>query len=218
MNEIFYCWFLKKFFVSPKKRNIFLVVLNINNISSQTFQTLKELPTPLWHTQCATQTRIPHLWEVMNKDLVILITHSKTNTNNNNKHRNQITLLSFGGSSFTKRHTLVMKYVSVWNNHPIITGRDYDHYEGVRAVIGRSNNHLLFITYYTISVFDLNTFQFIKHNTLPTNDSIFCHCFVSNSKKGQEIMKINKQNYQILLSCESIRCKNDFYIISFKFG
>ncbi|ETN98081.1 hypothetical protein RFI_39441 [Reticulomyxa filosa] len=144
---------------------------------------------------------------------------------NNNKDRNQITLLSFGGAI---RHTLLMKYVSVWSNksnisnklnksndynewipftdnhnHPIIIGRERDNYWGARAVIGGRNSHLLFITYtYNyISVFDLNTFQYIKHDTLPTDSPIWCHCFVSNSEnvQGQEMMKTNKQNYQILL-------------------
>ncbi|ETO15239.1 hypothetical protein RFI_22125 [Reticulomyxa filosa] len=121
-----------------------------------------------------------------------------------------------------------MKYVSVWNdilnnynewipftdnhNHPIIIGRDeHQYYEGVRAVIGGRNNNLLFITYYlqNISIFDLNTFRFIKHDTLPTNDSIWFHCFVSNSEngQGQQMMKINqeinKQNYQMLLFCNN---------------
>ncbi|ETO00417.1 hypothetical protein RFI_37030, partial [Reticulomyxa filosa] len=51
------------------------------------------------------------------------------------------------------------------------------------------------------------TFQFIKHDTLPTNDCIDYHCFISNSEngQGQEMMKINqqknKQNYQMLLFC-----------------
>ncbi|ETO07591.1 hypothetical protein RFI_29802 [Reticulomyxa filosa] len=78
---------------------------------------------------------------------------------NNNKDSDQITLLSFGGHC---KHTLVMKYASVWSNisnnynewisladnhnHQIVIGRD-DDYKGIRAVIGGSNNHLLFITY-----------------------------------------------------------------------
>ncbi|ETO01465.1 hypothetical protein RFI_35975, partial [Reticulomyxa filosa] len=65
------------------------------------------------------------------------------------------------------------------HNNPIIIGRDYDDYGGMLAVIGGSNNHLLFITYFfnNISVFNLNTFQFIKHDTLPINDCINYHCF-----------------------------------------
>ncbi|ETN99007.1 hypothetical protein RFI_38481, partial [Reticulomyxa filosa] len=124
---------------------------------------------------------------------------------NNNKDRNQITLLSFGGSAYTKKHTLVMKYISVWSNiskncnewipftdnrnRPIIIGRDENHfYQGVRAVIGGSNNHLLFITYLykNISVFDLNTFQYIKHDKLPTGNLIYYHCFTGLSIEYDE--------------------------------
>ncbi|ETO00826.1 hypothetical protein RFI_36613 [Reticulomyxa filosa] len=145
---------------------------------------------------------------------------------NNNKNSNQITLLSFGG---VHNHTLVMKYVSVWgnisnksskssnfnrwipftdnHNRPIIIGREQDDYGGVRAVIGGSSNHLLFITHFrsNISVFDLNTFQFIQHDTLPT-DNIQYYCFVLKSKneRREEMMKTNKQNYQMLLFCRKI--------------
>ncbi|ETO12226.1 hypothetical protein RFI_25150, partial [Reticulomyxa filosa] len=94
------------------------------------------------------------------------------------------------------------------HNNPIIIGRDRDKYLGVRAVIGGSNNHLLFITYYfnNISVFGLNTFRFIKHDTLPTKIGIIFHCFVSNSEnvQEQEMMKTNKQNDKMLLFCKSI--------------
>ncbi|ETO15441.1 hypothetical protein RFI_21922 [Reticulomyxa filosa] len=43
------------------------------------------------------------------------------------------------------------------HNHPIIIGRDYDDYQGMRALIGGINNHLLFITYprNNIIIFDL---------------------------------------------------------------
>ncbi|ETO25972.1 hypothetical protein RFI_11165 [Reticulomyxa filosa] len=106
------------------------------------------------------------------------------NKNNDSDH---ITLLSFGFSSRgMHRHTLVMKYVSVWDNPKklkkpefcntwyflndshqlkIIIGKNED-YQGVRAVIG---NGLLFITYprNNISVFDLYRHQFIKHAILP---------------------------------------------------
>ncbi|ETO06101.1 hypothetical protein RFI_31294, partial [Reticulomyxa filosa] len=159
---------------------------------------------------------------------VILIGHCVVKlVDNKNKDSNQITLLFLSGCEEI-RHTLVIKYVSVWSNtldisnksnefnnynqwvslkdnhnHPIIIGRYNDNYRGVRAVIGGSNNHLLFITYLSnnISVFDLNTFQFIKHDTLPIYDHIWCHCFVSNSEneQGQEMIKTNKQNYQMLV-------------------
>ncbi|ETO02977.1 hypothetical protein RFI_34433, partial [Reticulomyxa filosa] len=154
-----------------------------------------------------------------------------------NKNSNEITLLSFGG--FFK-HTLVMKYVSVWSNnndndneinkskksnnynewvpftdnhnHPIQIGRDKDKYEGVRAVIGGSDNNLLFITYYpnNISVFDLNTFQFIQHDTLLTYNPTWYHCFVSKSENKQEMKtnrkknKIKKKNEMILFCKKAI--------------
>ncbi|ETO35197.1 WD repeat-containing protein, partial [Reticulomyxa filosa] len=137
---------------------------------------------------------------------------------NNNKHSNQVTLLSFGGGH---KYTLLMKYVSVWSNrsnnhnqwipftdnhnHPIIIGKDENHYYiGVRAVIGGSNGNLLFITYpNNISVFDLNTFQFIKHDKLPTRTYIQFHCFVSKSenRQGQEIMKTNQKKINKIIKC-----------------
>ncbi|ETO35437.1 hypothetical protein RFI_01625, partial [Reticulomyxa filosa] len=108
----------------------------------------------------------------------------------NNKDSNGVTLLSFGGKH---NHTLVIKYISDIkrnksknHNYPIQIGRKQDDYEGVRAVIDGSNNHLLFITYYknNISVFDLNVFQFIKHDKLPAikkwmstrNDEMLLFC------------------------------------------
>ncbi|ETO11372.1 hypothetical protein RFI_26005, partial [Reticulomyxa filosa] len=129
---------------------------------------------------------------------------------NNNKYSNQITLLSFGGARNTKRHTLMMKYESVWSNisnklkksnncnqwipftnndnHPIIIGTDKNNYCGARAVIGGSNNHLF--------VFNLNLFKFIQHDTL--SDTIQYHGFILKSKNEQEQEK-NSQNYEMLL-------------------
>ncbi|ETO26090.1 hypothetical protein RFI_11048 [Reticulomyxa filosa] len=149
---------------------------------------------------------------------------------NNKEDNNQITLLSFGSIYVGQyHHTLVMKYVSVWSNnipdksnelnnynqwvpftnkynHPIIIGEDQGAFEGVRAVIGGSNNNLLFITYLksNISVFDLNTFQFIKRIYLPI-DYVGYPCFILNSEngQGQEMTKINKQNNQMLLFCKT---------------
>ncbi|ETO34187.1 hypothetical protein RFI_02907 [Reticulomyxa filosa] len=219
-------------------------------MGNQTFQTLKRLPIPISRSQCVLhkhellicggyEQRACYSYHTVKNEYKFICRYPsdiklnghcvvKLVNKNNNKDNNEITLLSFGSSSFGEnKHTLVMKYVSVWSNisnksnilknynqwipftdnqnHPIIIGRDGDSYIGVRAVIGGSNNHLLFITYWKndISVFDLNTFQFIKHNTLPTNTSIFYHCFVSNleNRQGQEMMKTNKQNCQMLLFC-----------------
>ncbi|ETO27393.1 hypothetical protein RFI_09741 [Reticulomyxa filosa] len=145
----------------------------------------------------------------------------KLKKNNNDK----ITLLSFGGYKDT-RHTLVMKYISVWNNNeinktknynqwipftdnhnnPIIIGRDKDNYCGARAIIGGSNNNnLLFITYFprNISIFDLNTFQFINHDYFQINNVISFHCFVSKSENDEEMMKRNKKKYEMILFCEN---------------
>ncbi|ETO09990.1 hypothetical protein RFI_27387, partial [Reticulomyxa filosa] len=183
-------------------------------MKNQTFQTLKELPTPLSHSQCVLykhellicggwNKRSCYSYHTIKNEYKFICdypSHVKLHghcvvklVDNNNKDINQITLLSFGSAHNGKnKHTLVMKYISVWNNilnksnefnnynqwipfinnnnHPIIIGRNQDKYIGARAVIGGSNNNLLFITYLinNISVFDLNTYQFIKHSTLPT--------------------------------------------------
>ncbi|ETO32981.1 hypothetical protein RFI_04126, partial [Reticulomyxa filosa] len=202
-------------------------------MSNQAFQTLKDLPTPLDQAQCVLhkhellicggyQKRACYSYHTLKNEYkficeypsdVELWGHCVLKLIND-----ESTLLSFGGSKDMKRHTLVMKYVSVWSNDksenkmnkskeskkskkcnewvpftdshkdPIIIGRDNDDYRGVRAVIGGNNNNLLFITcfYNNISVFDLNTFQFIKHDTLPTNDSICYHCFTGLSIEYDE--------------------------------
>ncbi|ETO34829.1 hypothetical protein RFI_02257 [Reticulomyxa filosa] len=225
-------------------------------MSNQLFQTLKELPTPLVESQCVlhkheilicggAKKRACYSYHTIKNEYKFICEYPSNIkldghcvvklVDNNNKDSNEITLLSFGGNESTKRHTLVMKYVSVWSNildiskksnelnnynewvpftdnhnHSIIIGRDEDHdYRGVRAVIGGSKNHLLFITYTqnNISVFDLNTFQFINDDILPTDGIILFHCFVSNSENVQEQKMIksneekNKQNYQMLLFC-----------------
>ncbi|ETO09564.1 hypothetical protein RFI_27810 [Reticulomyxa filosa] len=129
--------------------------------------------------------------------------------NKNNNDTNTITLLSFGGQ---KKHTLIMKYRSVWSNDengsvikktekhynewvsftdnenkPISIGKAKYNYCGVRAVIDGSNNHLLFIIYPSngIDVFDLNALQYVKYDTLPPDcGTILFPCFISI--KGDE--------------------------------
>ncbi|ETO11765.1 hypothetical protein RFI_25610 [Reticulomyxa filosa] len=201
-------------------------------MSNEAFQMLKDLPILLGESQ-----RVLHKHELLicggKYERACYSYHTLKNEykfilklkDNNNKDSNQITLLSFGSNYDGKsKHTLVMKYISVWNNlsnklnnynqwvpftdnhkHPIIIGRNQDNYEGARAVIGGRNSHLLFITYHSenISVFNLNTFQFIKHDTLPTHNHIDHHCFVSTLEngQGQEMMKINQQNNKMLLFC-----------------
>ncbi|ETO19228.1 WD-40 repeat protein [Reticulomyxa filosa] len=165
---------------------------------------------------------------------VILNGHCVVKLVDNSKDNDEITLLSFGG---LYKHAFVMKYVSVWSNdddnnneinklnycnqwtpftddcnHPIHIGKDKDNYQGVRAVIGGSNNHLLFITYSknNIDVFHLNKSKCIKHDTLPTNDYIRYHCFVSKSENGQKMTKTNEEknkgkkklNNEMVLFCE----------------
>ncbi|ETO11447.1 hypothetical protein RFI_25927 [Reticulomyxa filosa] len=233
---------------SPKRQNE-QTKQSQHLITSTIFQSLKDLPTPLDQSQCVlhkheilicggVDKRACYSYHTLKNEYEFICEYPSDVrlwghcvvklVDNNNKDKNQITLLSFGGDE-NSRHTLVMKYISVWSNiskkpnnynqwipftdnhnYPIIIGRDNDNYLGVRAVIGGSNNNLLFITFYphNISVFDLNTFQFIKHDTLPTDNSIFLHCFVSRPENGQwqEMTQTNqgknKQNYEMLLFCK----------------
>ncbi|ETO33889.1 hypothetical protein RFI_03207, partial [Reticulomyxa filosa] len=162
--------------------------------TSGPFETLEDLLTPLWISQCSDcypyhTIKNKYKFICSYPSNVYLAEHCVVKLkDHNSKDVDEITLLSFGGNGDTQ-HTLVMKYVSVWSNamtisgfhlqknhyHPIHIGRG----DGSRAVISGSNNHLLFITYPrdNISVFDLNKFQFIKHDTLPTDDFISYHCF-----------------------------------------
>ncbi|ETO25597.1 hypothetical protein RFI_11541 [Reticulomyxa filosa] len=209
------------------------------------FQTLPSLPMSLHNTQCVAYKReilvcgghdkkkcySYHTIKNQYKEIcsypndVKLQGHCVVKRVDEN-NPNEITLLSFGGSENKKKHTLVMKYVSVWeedpnniekikqanqwnpftnnDNQPILIGRDKDYHRGVRAVIGGSNNHLLFITYSpkNIDVFNLNTFQYIKHDTLPTSDFIFLHCFVLKTMNGLERVKTNIKKNEILLFCK----------------
>ncbi|ETO33355.1 WD-40 repeat protein [Reticulomyxa filosa] len=229
-----------------------------HNSTSISFQPLKALPSPFEQAQCVLhkheilicggyKQRACYSYHTLKDEYefickypshVILDGHCVVNlVRNSSKNSNETTLLSFGSSWNGKnKHTLVMKYVSVWSNHnnenkmnkstkskksinyhqwvpftdnnnnPIIIGRDQDEYHnycGVRAVVGGSNNHLLFLTYHfnNISVFDLNTLQFITHSILPTLKHINYHCFVLRPENGQEMTK--KKN-QMLLFYEDI--------------
>ncbi|ETO10536.1 hypothetical protein RFI_26841 [Reticulomyxa filosa] len=216
------------------------------------FQILKELPVPLFQSQCVLHKhellicggwheRACYSYHTLKNEYKLICKYPSDVyldghcvvklVDDKNKDNNQITLLSFGG---LYNHTLVMKYVSIWSfisnksnklnnynqwipfkdnrNHPIIIGKYENHYyQGARAMIGGSNNKLLFITYFTnnISVFDLNTFQFIKHDKILFTNIAYFHCFVPKSEngQGQEMMKKNqerkKQNYQMLLFCKN---------------
>ncbi|ETO26143.1 hypothetical protein RFI_10996 [Reticulomyxa filosa] len=139
-----------------------------------------------------------------------------------NSNPNYITLLSFGGFY---NHVLVMKYASVWSDDekisetekedcnkwfPLKNNKDKsilkkrNEYEGVRAVLGGSNNHLLFITCQNnIYVLDLDTFQYIKRDFLPSayGSDLSFHCFVARSDSDANTGK--KTNKMILFSGET---------------
>ncbi|ETO28111.1 hypothetical protein RFI_09023, partial [Reticulomyxa filosa] len=146
-------------------------------MNNQIFQTLKELPISPERSQCVLhkhEQKACHSYHTIKNEHkficeytndVYLNGHCVAKLVDNNKDSNQIILLSFGGQ-FSRRHTLIMKYVNVWSNilnnsnnynewvpftdnqnHLNITGRYQDNYYGVRTVIGRSNNNLLFIIY-----------------------------------------------------------------------
>ncbi|ETO05287.1 WD repeat-containing protein [Reticulomyxa filosa] len=218
---------------------------NQDLITSAHFQSLKYLSTPLSQAQCVLykheilicgghKQRDCYSYNILKDEYKFICDYPSDVTlwghcvvkliDNNNKNDNEITLLSFGGKD---KHTLMMKYVSVWSNdngnktkkskksnnynqwipfpddrdYTIRIGRDGDNYCGVRAVVGGSNNNLLFITYLrnSISIFDLNTHLFIKHDTLPTNASITSHCLILKpANEEKDNIKKNK-NYEIIL-------------------
>ncbi|ETO12529.1 hypothetical protein RFI_24844 [Reticulomyxa filosa] len=193
--------------------------------TSSLFQILKELPTPISQSQCVLYKQellVCGGWNEKNcysyhtikneykficeypKD-VKLFGHCVVKLlNNKNKDNNEITLLSFGGYS-DKKHTLIMKYKSVWNNdennklhnynkwvpfkdnnnNTIDIGGYSENYQGACALIGGNNNNLLFITYRrnNISIYNLKTFKCIKHDNLPIKSDwicnemiLFCEC------------------------------------------
>ncbi|ETO17196.1 hypothetical protein RFI_20134 [Reticulomyxa filosa] len=106
--------------------------LNINN---QAFQNLKKLRIPLSQSQCMlhkheilicggrSESACYSYHTIKNEYKFVckypihikLEGHCVVKLVDKNKDSNQITLLSFG-SVYTKGHTLVMKYVSVWDN------------------------------------------------------------------------------------------------------
>ncbi|ETN98283.1 hypothetical protein RFI_39228 [Reticulomyxa filosa] len=146
-------------------------------MSNQPFQNLKKLPIPLWQSQC-----VPHKNELLicggYQQRACYFYPNKSNEINN---YNQ-------WIPFTDNH-----------NHSITIGRDGNNYLGVRAVIGGINNNLLFITYQlkNVSEFDLNTFQFIKHDTLPTSDCIDYHCFKRINRIIKYCCFVKGQDYQL---------------------
>ncbi|ETO23555.1 hypothetical protein RFI_13626 [Reticulomyxa filosa] len=209
--------------------------------TSTYFQRLKDLPTSLSNSQCVLHKheiiicggygqRACYSYHTIKDEYKFICEYPSdvqlwghsivklVDNNNNNKRNNEIILLVW--SKISNKSKNYNKWIPFTDNHnnPIIIGRYKDNsYVGMRALISGSNNHLLFITYYpnNISVFDLNTFRFIKHDILLTDNNIFFHCFVLNSKngQGQEMMKTNqkyKQNYQMLLFCLKTRLSIEY--------
>ncbi|ETO07198.1 hypothetical protein RFI_30192 [Reticulomyxa filosa] len=217
----------------------------VNQDKDKLFETLLPLPSPLYRGQCISfnheilvcggyhNQKCYSYHTIKRKYKRICLYPSNVELNghcviklmdNNNSHG--ITLLSFGGSP---KHTLMMKYVSVWdndvidvkneshlnkwipftdnNNNPILIGRDEDNYCGARALISGSDNNLLFITYHpkNISVFDLHTFQYIKHSTLPVDSDtqIKYHCFVLKPTHGLSKEKKDKKLHEMMLFCKN---------------
>ncbi|ETO07821.1 hypothetical protein RFI_29569, partial [Reticulomyxa filosa] len=228
--------------------------MKIENENVSIFETLTSFHIPLQKTQCVTHKdeiiicggefkRNCYSYHTIKNDYKYIcfypggidldghcVVKIASNDKDTNKDEHEIILLSFGGYY---KHTLIMKYASVWNNddvrkklslnqwfpltdhnkNPISLGRKNDNYEGVRAVIGGSNNHLLFITYFPsdICVFDLTKLQYIKYDTLPI-DCITYHCLVFIPKCESEINKSskdrekskNKENNRMLLFSRDI--------------
>ncbi|ETO15006.1 hypothetical protein RFI_22363 [Reticulomyxa filosa] len=205
----------------------------MDNQNTDHFETLKELPAPLFQAQCVLHKhellicggynqRACYSYHTIKNEYKFICEYPRDVElnghcvvkliGNNNKDSNQDTLFIWSNENEINKLDNYNKWIPFTDNHnnPIIIGRYNDNYWGVRGVIGGRNNHLLFITHYenNISVFNLNTFQFIKYHTLPiaTNSWIWYHCFVSKSENGQgkEMMKTNQQNYTMLLFKENI--------------
>ncbi|ETO04658.1 hypothetical protein RFI_32738 [Reticulomyxa filosa] len=203
-------------------------------MSKQTFQVLKELPITFAEAQCVLyknellicggyERKTCYSYHTIKNKYKFICNYPSDVTLeancvvkliDNNKDNNQIILFVWSNILDISNKLNESNNYNQWipltdnNNQPIIIGRGAHTYYGVRALIGGRNNNLLFITYYydNISVFNLNTFKFIKHHHLPTNNCINHHCFVSKSENEpeQEIMKINeeknKQNQMLIIN------------------
>ncbi|ETO08783.1 hypothetical protein RFI_28603 [Reticulomyxa filosa] len=139
-----------------------------------------------------------------------------------------ITLLSFGGQNVDqKKHTLVMKYMSVWkpkrelngevlnqwiplihNGKTVIIGRKKDHLQGVRGIIGGKKGNLLFLTHWSnkMDVIDLNTYEYIttaSKNELPiprSDHGLQFHCFVSPAQSYINGRETSSKTEMLLIS------------------
>ncbi|ETO17312.1 hypothetical protein RFI_20013 [Reticulomyxa filosa] len=205
------------------------------------FETLSPLPVPLTRSQCVfykQEILVLGGWKQINcysyhvlknqykficsypKNFT-LTGHSVIKLTKSDNNSNYITLLSFGGQGENeKKHTLIMKYISVWDdnikikkiedfnkwmpfvnndNRRVFIGREKDNYHGIRAIITGQHSHLLFITYppKNIDVFNLNTFRYVNHSILPTDDYIWYHCF--ELKKGDNLTA----KYESVLFCKA---------------
>ncbi|ETO29945.1 hypothetical protein RFI_07173 [Reticulomyxa filosa] len=217
------------------------------------FQTLSPLPIPLYLSQCVVHKheilicggeykRDCYSYHILKDQYKRICSYPKDVTPRghcivkyiSNENIDEVNLLSLGG---VYEHSLIMKYVSVWNdndvemkkmsdrnewlpftdnqNKSICISKKKDGYEGMRAVIGGSNNHLLFIFYFhnNIDVFDLNLRQYINHNTLPMDmHYIFYHCFVlkKNYERTSTKKNLNSKKNEMLLFCENVGLSIDY--------
>jgi len=160
-------------------------------------------------------------------------------TNKDSVSGHTATLLSFGGSGDDNfsRHTLLMKYQSVWTNTDVSKHLNYwssvpkgvrigrqsanqkDDLQGARAIVGGTKNDLLFITHFpkNIDVFDLKSWTYVPDvntNILPgPSDFELRYHFVSARSSNQFILL----SYQQGLLITYHQSKKEFVFQSFSF-
>ncbi|ETO30379.1 hypothetical protein RFI_06743 [Reticulomyxa filosa] len=140
-----------------------------------------------------------------------------------NNSNTDVMLLSFGGQGKNEpKCTLMMRYVSVWNDkvvkRPFVNkwfplthkqdfvtiGKDEDDFRGVRGIVGGENRSLLFITYANkIDVFSLKMCKTLQSAIIPNeyvNSRLSFHCFVLLPPKDNEPAT---QNVNMLLVCRN---------------
>ncbi|ETO05677.1 hypothetical protein RFI_31719, partial [Reticulomyxa filosa] len=83
----------------------------------------------------------------------------------------------------------------------IFIGRSEDDYLGVGAIIGGSENHLLFINYRekNIDVFNLKTLQYMNKVILPIGSVMKYHCFIAKTEHDVTITDTNQRIWEMLL-------------------
>ncbi|ETO32429.1 hypothetical protein RFI_04690 [Reticulomyxa filosa] len=165
---------------------IWLVKLQLKNLKNKLilqlpFKTLKELTIKLYQAQ-----RVPHKHEI----LICGGAHERA-LNNNNKDSNEITLLSFGSAYDGEvKHTLIMKYVSIWRN---------ENEMNKSKELKKSNNYNQWVSFTD------------NHNTpiiIGRGVIIIVDGAVIENRQEQEMVKTNeekntKRNYEMLLFCEN---------------